>query len=143
MFIKDVGQSRGRSHDSPLHRLLYESRFHRLHPGLVLVGLVRLEPSFVLDLSWREIDLSQGWIDTDAGRLRLPPTVTALLQWHAARQRMDCRRAAVWPGASQVLLDEFGIPFSDDVADAVVGGLCDEVGLPRLPFSSLRHPCLR
>ena len=143
MFTTDVGQSRRRCHDSPLRRLLHESRLHRLHPGLVLVGLVRLEPSLVLDLTWREIDLSQGQVDTDTGWVRLPSPVTGLLRWHAARQRMDCRRAPVWPGASEVLLDEIGLPFSQETADEVVGGFCRDAGLPRVPFSGLRHPCLR
>lgn len=129
--------------ESPLRRLLYVSRFHRIHPGLLLVGMVGLDPDLVLDLRWQQVDLDAGQVRSSEQVVPLHATVTDLLRWHAARQRLDRSRSLRWAGADQVLLDQAGFPFSMEAADFILRRFCEEAGLPTVPFSALRHPCLR
>ncbi len=143
MFDTHSGVQHGGHIESPLHRLLHVSRFHRLHPGVVLVGGFRLEPGLVLDLRWSQLDLEAGRINADAESVILPATVCQLLRWHAARQRLDRKRAFRWGSGDQLLLDERGEKFTMSRADSEVSRFCEQVGLPPLTFSSLRHPCLR
>lgn len=128
---------------SPLRRLLEVSRYHRLHPGLVLVGVVRMDPGVVLDLRWPMVHLDQGWIETQANSVLLPDPVAGLLAWHAARQRLDRRRAVCWSGTDRVFQDECGHQFDVSSADVAVQFFCMQAGLPALSFAGLRHPCLR
>mgnify|MGYP002359043315 CR=1 FL=1 len=128
---------------SPMHSLLQATRVHRLHVGVALVGVVGLEPKRVLDLRWSQVDLEGEWIQHGSKRVPLASTVVGLLRWHAARQRLDRIRSVRWFGIDEVLLDERGCRFSLQSADFVLEYYCEQAGLPAIPFSSLRHPCLR
>lgn len=127
----------------PLQRLLQVSVHHRLHLGLVLVGEARLEPASVLDLRWSmlDTDLKGAWMERNW--IPLPEPVSGLLEWHLARQRLDRLRAFQWATADRVLVDERGVAFDMAAADRIVGGFWRQIGLPEIPFASLRHPCLR
>ena len=129
--------------DSPLRRLLWVSRHHRLHPGLVLVGIVHLDPRFVLDLRWPAVDTRAEKIHVRDETVILPRTVSTLLEWHAARQRMDRIKSLGWSGTDHVLVDQRGEQFDSTRADTAMEFFCSQVGLPVVPFTSLRHPCLR
>lgn len=142
MYVSHLQPAR-ESAASPLHRLLTVSRFHRLHPGLALVGLVGLDSGFVLDLRWWQVDVVGSRVDYHGESRPLPPTVSGLLQWHHARQRLDKTLAIRWFASDQVLVDRCGKPFSVDSADVAMRWFCEQLGLPSIPFSSLRHPCLR
>ena len=141
MFNSDIA-ARGALHDSPLRRLLRVSRSHRLHPGLVLVGVLRLDPQFVLDLRWPAVDTSAGWIQQGEELVSLPSAVSQLLEWHAARQRLDRTRSLRWSGTDHVLVDQGGWQYDLESADAAMGFFCAQIGLPAIPFATLRHPCL-
>ena len=141
MFNSDIA-ARGELHDPPLRRLLRVSRTHRLHPGLVLVGVLRLDPQFVLDLRWPAVDTSAGWIQQGEELVGLPSAVSQLLEWHAARQRLDRTRSLIWSGTDHVLVDQGGWQYDLESADAAMGLFCAQIGLPAIPFATLRHPCL-
>lgn len=141
MFNSDIA-ARGELHDPPLRRLLRVSRTHRLHPGLVLVGVLRLDPQFVLDLRWPAVDTSAGWIQQGEELVSLPSAVSQLLEWHAARQRLDRTRSLIWSGTDHVLVDQGGWQYDLESADAAMGLFCAQIGLPAIPFATLRHPCL-
>ena len=143
MFDDEVVTRSASLRESPLQRLLEVSRYHRLHVGLVLVGMVRMDPGFVLDLRWPMVDLQKGWVQTEMEPICLPVPVNGLLRWHAARQRLDSRRAVCWSGSDRVLQDERGDRFDMSCADVAVRFFCIQAGLPAVPFSALRHPCLR
>ena len=133
----------GELHDSPLRQLLRVSRTHRLHPGFVLVGILRLDPQFVLDLRWPAVDTSARWIQQREELVSLPSAVSQLLEWHAARQRVDRFRSLSWSGTDYVLVDQAGRKYDSKGADAAMGFFCAQIGLPAIPFAALRHPCLR
>ncbi len=141
MFNSDIA-ARGELHDSPLRRLLRVSLTHRLHPGLVLVGVLRLDPQFVLDLRWPAVDTSAGWIQQGEELVSLPSAVSQLLEWHAARQRLDRTRSLSWSDTDHVLVDQGGWQYDLESADAAMGLFCAQIGLPAIPFATLRHPCL-
>lgn len=142
-MFNSVQQARADLPDSPLFRLLQASRNHRLHPGLVLVGIVHLDPQFVLELRWPAVDTSAQWVQAGEDVVMLPSAVSRLLAWHAARQRMDRLNAMRWSGSDHVLVDQRGCRFDDDSADVAMRNFCAQIGLPAIPFSALRHPCLR
>ena len=143
MFKDDAVMGSAPLSESPLQRLLEVSRYHRLHPGLVLVGLLHMDPEVVLDLRWPMVHLDQGWLQTEDEAIQLPFPVSGLLMWHEARQRLDRRRALRWSGLDRVLMDERGCSFDMPGADVAVRFFCLQAGLPPVPFSALRHPCLR
>ncbi len=142
MFNEDPVVRKGGHTESPLHQLLQVSKFHRLHPGLVLVGLARLDPVYVLELRWSQVVLGVGLIGPDGEMIRLADPICELLRWHAVRQRLDRRRSLTWRAVDQVLLDERGGQFTVERADCEMRHFCQQVGLPPVAFSSLRHPCL-
>ena len=85
------------------------------------LAILRLDPQFVLDLRWPAVDTSAGWIQQGEELVSLPSAVSQLLEWHAARQRLDRTRSVSWSGTDHVLVDQGGWKYdleSADVSDA-------------------------
>ena len=126
---------------SRIEQVLREAMYHRLHPAMLLVAKERINPSMVLAMQWRFVDLQHARIGYPA-YVSISDRINESLRWHKSRLRLETLSAdRVWDERSFVIAKPDGTRYTMSEADQQVAQLFSKFGIESIgTLSSLRHP---